>query len=31
MEQRLHPLDFAWWQKQHSLLICPYCVSCTFA
>jgi len=24
-------VDYAWWQKQDSLLICSYCVSFTFA
>jgi len=31
MEQSLHPVDYAWWQKQQSLLVCSYCVSFTFA
>ena len=31
VEQSFHPVDYAWWQKQHGLLICSYCVSFTFA
>jgi len=31
VEQSLHPVDYPWWQKQHSLLVCSYCVSFTFA
>jgi len=31
VEQSVHPVDHAWWQKQHSLLKCSYCVSFTFA
>jgi len=31
VEQSLHPVYYAWWQEQHSLLICSYCVSFTFA
>jgi len=31
VEQSFHPVDYAWWQKQHSVLICSYCVSFTFA
>jgi len=31
VEQSLHAVDYAWWQKQYSLLICSYCVCLTFA